>query len=60
MARTSYENFKYNVAVHALRITDSAGLRPNTHAQNKLVMYDFPARGGIETLIALTSPVSIC
>jgi len=39
----------YNVAVHVLRITDSRGLFPNDHAQNIDVMYDFPARGGIET-----------
>jgi hypothetical protein len=42
-----------------LRITERSGLRPIVHAQNKLLMYDFPARGGIETLKDFILPSSI-
>lgn len=40
----------YNVAVHVLRMMLSLGFLPMLHAQNREVMYDFPALGGIDTL----------
>jgi hypothetical protein len=46
------------VAVHVFRMTDFDGFRPMVHAQNNVVMNDFPARGGIDTDNELISRVS--
>ena len=58
MALTSYENLRYNVAVQVFLMTDVVGFLPSLHAQNNDVIYDLPARGGIDTDNDLIDPSS--